>query len=474
MECDLAVLGAGPGGYPAAIRAVQLGATVVCIEEGLLGGVGGTCLNVGCIPTKAMVQSAHAFHEARERMAPLGVKVDGVSLDFDQVQANRRGIVDGVVRGLAGLMKGVGIEVVHGRGRFTGPNTLQVGAEAVHFKSAVIATGSRPSAPPIPGLDDPRCLDSTGMLEVDHVPERLVVLGGGVIGCEFASIFAHFGSHVTIVEMLPNLLGNEDADAVSALERAFKKRGVDVVLGARATRVEPQTDSLRLIYADGNDEEHAVEADRILVSTGRVANVEDLGLEAAGVIAERRRIPVDASMRTNVPHIFATGDVAGNWQLAHTAFREGEVAAENALGHDSLIDYRSTPRCTYTDPEVAAVGLTEAEAREQHGDAVQVGTMPYAAIARAAMYGDRTGFAKVISESRYGELLGMVVVGTQATELINAGVVGIEGEATVETIGDSIAAHPTLGEAVKEAALVALGRPLHIPAPRRRTPAASA
>ena len=308
IECDLAVLGAGPGGYPAAIRAVQLGATVVCVEEGLLGGVGGTCLNVGCIPTKAMVQSAHAFHEARERMAPLGVRVDGVSLDFDQVQANRRGIVDGVVRGLAGLMKGVGIQVVHGRGRFTGPNTLQVGGgEDVHFKSAVIATGSRPSAPPIPGLDDPRCLDSTGMLEVDHVPERLVVLGGGVIGCEFASIFAHFGSQVTIVEMLPNLLGNEDADAVSALERAFKKRGVDVVLGARATRVEPQTDSLRLIYADANDEEHAVDADRILVSTGRVANVEDLGLEAAGVTAERRRIPVDASMRTNVPHIFAAG-----------------------------------------------------------------------------------------------------------------------------------------------------------------------
>ncbi|MDX6526657.1 MAG: dihydrolipoamide dehydrogenase, partial [Gaiellales bacterium] len=187
-----------------------------------------------------------------------------------------------------------------------------------------------------------------------------------------------------------------------------------------------------------------------------------------------RRIPVDGSMRTNVPHIFATGDVAGNWQLAHTAFREGEVAAENALGHDAEIDYRSTPRCTYTDPEVAAVGLTEAEARELHGDAVQVGTMPYAAIARAAMYGDRTGFAKVISESKYGELLGVVVVGTQATELVNAGVVGIQGEATVETIGDSIAAHPTLGEAVKEAALAALGRPIHIPAPRRRAPAPSA
>jgi dihydrolipoamide dehydrogenase len=236
IECDLAVLGAGPGGYPAAIRAVQLGASVVCIEQ---GPVGGTCLNVGCIPTKAMVQSAHGFHEARERLAPLGIVVDGVTLDFPQVQKNRQGIVDGVVKGLGGLMKGVGIQVVQGRGRFTGPNTLQVeGGEEVRFKSAVIATGSRPSEPPIPGLDDAHCLVSTELLEIDHVPERLVVLGGGVIGCEFASIFAHFGSKVTIVEMLPNLIGKEDADAVKALERAFKKRGIEVAVGARATRVE--------------------------------------------------------------------------------------------------------------------------------------------------------------------------------------------------------------------------------------------
>ena len=211
-------------------------------------------------------------------------------------------------------------------------------------------------------------------------------------------------------------------------------------------------------------------ADLVLVATGRVANVEDIGLETAGVTAERRRIPIDAHMRTNVAHIYAVGDVAGNWQLAHTAFREGEIAAENALGHDSAIDYRSTPRCVYTDPEIASVGLSEAQAREQHGDQVVTGTMPYAAIARAAMYGDRTGFVKIIGEQRYGELLGMVAVGTQATELIESGVVGIEAEATLETIGDSIAAHPTLGEAVKEAALVALGRPMHVPgaAPRRR------
>jgi dihydrolipoamide dehydrogenase len=395
------------------------------------------------------------------------VRLGNVDLDFEQVQSNRRGIVDGVVKGLAGLLKGNGIKVVQGHGRFSGPNTLAVeGGEDITFKSAVIATGSRPAAPPIPGIDHPRCIDSTGALELDAVPQRLAVLGGGVIGVEFASIYAQFGSAVTVVEMLPNLIGNEDADAVAGLQRAFRRRGIAVELGARATGVEETDGNLSLRYETAEGENKLLEADVVLVATGRVANVEDVGLEAAGVAAERRRIPVDSHMRTNVPHIYAAGDVAGNWQLAHTAFREGEVAAENALGHASEIDYRSTPRCVYTDPEVASVGLSEAQARELHGDQVVAGTMPYAAIARAAMYGDRTGFVKVIGESRYGEFLGMVAVGTQATELIEAGVVAIEAEATLETVGDSIAAHPTLGEATKEAALVALGRPLHIPAKR--------
>jgi dihydrolipoamide dehydrogenase len=471
MECDLVVIGSGPGGYPAAIRAAQLGASVVVVEEAtLVGGesavVGGTCLNVGCIPTKAMVQSAHAYNDAQGHFAQLGVRLGNVDLDFEQVQSNRRGIVDGVVKGLAGLLKGYGIKVVNGHGRFSGPNALAVDAETISFKAAVIATGSRPAAPPIPGIDHPRCIDSTGALELDAVPQRLAVLGGGVIGVEFASIYAQFGSAVTVVEMLPTLIGNEDADAVAGLQRAFRRRGIAVELGARATGVEESDGNLSLRYETAEGENKLLEADVVLVATGRVANVEDIGLEAAGVAAERRRIPVDSHMRTNVPHIYAAGDVAGNWQLAHTAFREGEIAAENALGHASEIDYRSTPRCVYTDPEVASVGLSEAQAREQHGDQVVAGTMPYAAIARAAMYGDRTGFVKVIGESRYGEFLGMVAVGTQATELIEAGVVAIEAEATLETVGDSIAAHPTLGEATKEAALVALGRPLHIPAKR--------
>jgi dihydrolipoamide dehydrogenase len=475
MECDLVVLGSGPGGYPAAIRAAQLGASVVVVEEAAtVGGeqsvtVGGTCLNVGCIPTKAMVQSAHAYNDAQGHFAQLGVRLGNIDLDFEQVQSNRRGIVAGVVKGLAGLLKGNGIQVVKGRGRFTGANTMAVeGGEDIQFKAAVIATGSRPAAPPIPGIDHPRCIDSTGALELDAVPQRMVILGGGVIGVEFASIYAQFGTAVTVIEMLPNLIGNEDADAVAALQKAFRRRGIGVELGSKATGVEERDGNLALRYETEAGEGKEVEADIILVATGRVANVEDLGLEAAGVTAEKRRIPVDSHMRTNVPHIYAAGDVAANWQLAHTAFREGEVAAENALGHDSEIDYRSTPRCVYTDPEIASVGVSEAQAREAHGDQVVVGTMPYAAIARAAMYGDRTGFVKVIGEARYGELLGMVAVGTQATELIEAGVVGIEAEATLETLGDSLAAHPTLGEATKEAALVALGRPLHIPAPKKR------
>jgi dihydrolipoamide dehydrogenase len=310
------------------------------------------------------------------------------------------------------------------------------------------------------------------MLEIGEVPKRLAVLGGGVIGCEFASIFSRFGSEVTIVEMLDHLIPMEDIDGINALEKAFKKRKITLALGARATRIEEIDGGLRLVYATG-DEETSVEADYLLVATGRGANVEDIGLEAAGVQAERTRIPVDSHMRTNVPHIYATGDVAGNWQLAHTAFREGEVAAENALGHEAEIDYRSTPRCIYTDPEVAGVGLTEAQARERYGDDVAVGTMPYSAIARAAMYGDRTGFVKAMYETKYGEFLGLVAVGTQATELVNIGVVGVEAESTIETIGDSIVAHPTLGEAVKEAALMAIGRPIHMPAPRKRAKAAA-
>jgi dihydrolipoamide dehydrogenase len=326
----------------------------------------------------------------------------------------------------------------------------------------------------VPGLDGPGCVDSTGLLEIAEVPQRIAILGGGVIGVEFASILRHFGSEVTIVEMLEHLIPMEDADASKELERAFKRRGIATHLGARATEVAPGDDGVTLRFEDADGKGGSVAADLVLVATGRGASTAGIGLERAGVQFDPRRgVIADRHMRTNVGHIYAVGDVAGVYQLAHTAFREGEVAAENAMGHDAEMDYSAVPRCVYTDPEVAAVGLTEAQAREQHGDRVVVGRFPFAASGRAQMYGEKTGFAKTIHEDRYGELLGLVIVGIQATELVNAGVIGITAEATIDTIGDSIAAHPTLAEAVKEAALVALGRPIHLPPPRQRAKAAA-
>jgi dihydrolipoamide dehydrogenase len=466
MDVDVAVLGGGPGGYPAAIRACQLGLSVAVIEQGPLGG---TCLNVGCIPTKAWVQSAHAVKDAHTTFAQLGVKVEGVAVDWQQVQANKAGIVDALVSGVGGLLKANGAVVVNGRGRFTSANSIAVeGGETVNFKHAVIATGSRPLRPPVEGIDNPRCLDSTGLLAVPAIPRRLIVLGGGVIGCEFASIFSHLGTEVTIVEFLDHLVANEDADAVAALERAFKKAKIALHLGAKGTRVEDTDDGVTLHFEKGGNAQ-SVTGDLILVATGRGANVDDLGLEAIGVEFDRKGVKADASRRTTVPNIFAVGDVAGYWQLAHTAFREGEVAAENIAGHHAEVT-GAVPRCIYTDPEVAAVGLTEAQARARYGDdKVVTGQFPFAAIARAAMYADRTGFVKTIHETTYGELLGVVVVGINATEIVNAGVIGIDAEATIETVGDSIAAHPTLAEGLKEAALVALGRPIHFPPVRKRS-----
>ncbi len=466
MDVDVAVLGSGPGGYPAAIRACQLGLSVAIIEQ---GNIGGTCLNVGCIPTKAWVQSAHAVKDARGTFKQLGVNVGDVAIDWTQVQANKQGIVDGLVAGVGGLLKANGATVVAGRGSFAGPHTIITDTgETVNFKSAVIATGSFPVRPPIEGIQHPRCVDSTGLLAVTEIPKRLIVLGGGVIGCEFASIFSHLGSEVTIVEFLDHLISNEDQDAIAALERAFRKEKVTLHLSAKGTRVDDTADGMQLVFEKGG-EVQSVTGDLILVATGRAAVVDDLGLEMLGVEYDRTGIRTDEHRRTKIPHIYAVGDVAGYWQLAHTAFREGEVAAENIAGHDAIVQ-GAVPRCVYTDPEIAAVGLTEAQARAEYGDdRIVTGQFPFAAIARAAMFADRTGFVKTIHETTYGELLGVVVVGLQATEIVNAGVIGIDAETTIEAVGDSIAAHPTLAEGLKEAALVALGRPIHFPPARKRS-----
>src|SRR6476660_1079977 len=463
MDCDVAVLGGGPGGYTAAIRAAQLGAKVVCVEQE--PELGGTCLRIGCIPTKAWVQTAHFLHQARDSFGKLGVTVEEPVLDLGRANEWKAAVVKQMTGGVASLLKANGVEWVKGTGRFKDANTLAVeGGEDVTFKSAVVATGSFPLRPPIEGLDSSRCVDSTGLLAQDQVPRRLVVLGGGIIGCEFASIFRRFGAEVTIIEMLPKLIPAEDDDAAKELAKQFGRRGITLHLEKQCTKVEETGDGLRVHFGDGE----TVEADLMLVAVGRGQLVEGLGLEEIGVELDRRKgIAADEHRRTTVPHIYAVGDCAGYWQLAHTAVREGEVAAENAMGHDAVVDNRGVPRPIYTDPEIAGVGLTEAEAREQHGDDVAVGVFPWVANARAAMQNENVGWVKSIHETRYGEFLGLVMVGPHVTDLVEAGVVARDAEATVETVADGMAAHPTLSEAIKEAGLVALGRAIHVPNRKR-------
>ncbi len=463
MECDVAVLGGGPGGYTAAIRAAQLGARTVCIDQA--PELGGTCLRIGCIPTKAWVQTAFGLKEAGETFAKLGVKVGEPSLDFAAANEWKAGVVKQMTSGVASLFKANGVEWVKGTGRFKDANTLAVeGGEDVSFTSAIIATGSFPLRPPIEGLDSSRCVDSEGLLAQTEVPRRLVILGGGIIGCEFASIFQRFGSEVTIIEMLPTLIPAEDADAAKELAKQFGRRGITLHLENQCSKVEESGDGLTVHFGEGE----TVECDLMLVSVGRGPTVEGLGLEGIGVEFDPRKgIAADERRRTTVEHIYAVGDCAGYWQLAHTAFREGEVAAENATGHDAVVDNRGVPRPIYTDPEVAGVGLTEAEAREQYGDDVETGTFPWVANARAVMQNETVGWVKSIHETRYGELLGVVMIGPHVTDLIEAGVVAIDAESTVETVADGMAAHPTLSEAVKEAGLVALGRAIHLPNRKR-------
>jgi dihydrolipoamide dehydrogenase len=463
MDVDVAVLGGGPGGYTAAIRVAQLGAKVACIEKE--PELGGTCLRVGCIPTKAWVQTAFALKEAEESFAKFGVRVGEATLDFGASNAWKAGVVKQMTDGVASLFKANGVEWVKGSGRFSDANTIAVeGGESVSFKNAVIATGSFPLRPPIPGLESPRCVDSTGLLAQEQLPKRLVILGGGIIGCEFASIFHRFGVEVTVIEMLETLIPQEDADASKELAKQFGRRGIALQLGKQCKQVDDDGSQLTIHFGGGE----TVQADLMLVAVGRGPLVEGLGLEEIGVQFDKRKgIAADERRRTTVPHIYAVGDCAGYWQLAHTAFREGEVAAENACGHDATVDNRAVPRPIYTEPEIASVGLTESEAREQYGDDVAVGRFPWVANARAVMQDETVGWVKSIHETRYGELLGLVMVGPHVTDLIEAGVVAIDAEATVETVADGMTAHPTLSEAIKEAGLVALGRAIHIPNKRR-------
>jgi dihydrolipoamide dehydrogenase len=462
---DVLVIGGGPGGYVAALRASQLGARVALVEEQYIGGV---CLNVGCIPTKALLRSAEVYDTVRGAQE-YGIRVEGeAAIDWPAIQKRKERISNLHTRGVAGLLKRAQVTVHEGRGRLAGPR--QGGAFPVEIESAegtlrveagkvILATGARPVYLPLPGFDLPDVLDSTGALALEALPDRLLIVGGGVIGCEFASIYATFGVQVTVVEMLDRLLPMMDAEVSAEVARAFKRNKIESHLGSRANGIEAVGDALRVAFTTPEGE-RTIEVDKVLVSVGRRSNVEDIGLEAAGVRVERG-IPVNERMETNVPGVYAVGDVTGQWWLAHVASAGGVVAAENACGHPRTIDYKAVPSCVFTYPEVASVGLTEEQAREQGYD-VLIGKFPFAANAKASIYGDRQGFVKMVSEAKYGEVLGLHIVGPHASDLILEGGLALSMEATLDEIEATIHAHPTLGETLHEAALAARGIALHV------------
>jgi len=458
---DLAVMGGGPGGYVAAIRASQLGLGVALIERGELGG---TCTNRGCIPTKALLRSAELYRLARAG-EEFGIRAEGLRFDLKAAVARKDRIVSRLAKGIELLLKANGVEVLRGEGRLRAGGVVEVRGERaleVRFEKLIVATGSSPLLLPVPGARSPGVITSDEALGLDEVPKSLVVIGGGAVGLEFASLFNDLGSEVAVLEMMPQILPGEDPEAAEALAKALGRRGVAIETGSRVSSIEDGPGGLKLVRAIRNGEQRSFEGQLVLMAAGRAPNTKGLGLEEAGVeLDPKGRISVDERMETNVPGIFAVGDAVGRQMLAHSAMAEGLIAAENAAGFSSRMDYGAVPRCVYAEPEVASVGLSEAQAKEAHGDVI-VGRFPMLASGRALTLGEREGFVKLVADAEYKAILGAQIVGPNASELIHEIAVAMRSECALECLADVIHAHPTLAEAVKEAALQGLGRALHM------------
>jgi dihydrolipoamide dehydrogenase len=465
-RAQLLVLGGGPGGYTAAFRAADLGLSVTLVErDATLGGV---CTNVGCIPSKALLHVAEVIEQARA-MREHGVDFGEPRLDLERVRAYKDGIVARLTGGLAALARARKVTVVRGSGRFSGPNELRVegpgGVQTLGFEHAIIATGSRPMM--LPGLpSDPRIVDSTGALELSGPPRSLLVVGGGIIGLEMACVYLALGVRVTIVELLDRLLVGVDRDLVRVLEKRLRARCEAIHLGVGVARIEPRADGLFASY-DGPKAPPPRSFDRVLVAVGRRANVEEIGLESLGVtLSPRGFIPVDARMRTNVPHVFAIGDVTGPPQLAHRATHQGKTAAEVIAGHKAAFEPAAIPAIAYTDPEVAWVGLSEEQATSQ-GVAVKKGVFPWSASGRALGMGRGEGTTKLLFSAEDGRLLGAGMAGAHAGELIGEVALAIEMGADAHDLGMTVHAHPTLSETVAFAAEVAAGTVTDVLPPKR-------
>jgi dihydrolipoamide dehydrogenase len=461
---DLVVIGSGPGGYVAAIRAAQLGLRVACVEDQHLGGV---CLNIGCIPTKALLTSALLAKEMKD-VQKHGIIAKDVTLDIGPAQERSRRVADQMQKGVGHLFKKNKVTPIEGFGRLKGKGKVEVEGsdgnktthEAAHI---IIATGSRPRDLPTLKIDEDRIWSSTGALRQSQAPGSLFIVGAGAIGMEFADVYASFGTQVTIVEALDRILPLEDAEVSKFMERVFTKRGMEIHTKARFESAKVGKNGIEVTFTDSKGTSHSRDVDYVLSAVGRVPNSSGLGLETVGVkVNEKGFIVVDELMRTNVPGVYAIGDVAGNQLLAHKASHEGIVCVEHIAGQGhGVVDYGNVPNCTYCDPEVASVGLTEEQAKGEGYD-IEVGKFPWVGIGRAVAAGHTNGFIKIIRDKQYSEILGAHIVGPHATELIAEFVVGRHLESTVEEMERAIHPHPTLSEGVAEAALAALGRPIHI------------
>jgi len=461
---DIVVIGAGPGGYVAAIRAAQLGYSTACVEEGNLGGV---CLNIGCIPTKALLESA-AMISHLGHAKDFGITVGEVKTDLAQAVKRSRQVSERLVKGIGFLFKKNKVTHLAGRGRLAGKGKVEVTGkdgkqQTVTAKHVIVATGSRPRDLPFLKIDHERVWDSTDAMLAQSPPKTLAIVGAGAIGCEFADVYAAFGTQVTIIEVAERILPLEDRDCSAVVEKSYRKRGMTVLTGTKLEKAEIGKDSVKLTVKTPKGETQTIEAERVLSAIGRAPLVEDIGLDAAGVkLDERGFIKIDRQMKTNVEGIYAIGDVAGPPLLAHKGSHEGVQCVEAIHGDPHAgIDYGNIPNCTYCHPEVASVGLTEEQAREKGFD-VEVGTFPWTANGRALTAGETEGFVKVIRDKKYSELLGAHIVGPHATELIAEFVVGRHLESTAEEIDRAMHPHPTLSEAIGEAALASLGHALHI------------
>ncbi|MGM8214319.1 dihydrolipoyl dehydrogenase [Bacillaceae bacterium W0354] len=460
VEVDTLVVGAGPGGYVAAIRAAQLGQKVTIVDKGNLGGV---CLNVGCIPSKALISAGHRFEQAKNS-EDMGIVAEKVSVNFDKVQEWKGQVVGKLTGGVEGLLKANKVDIVKGEAYFVDSNTVKImdekQSQTYKFNNCIIATGSRPiELKPFPYSE--RVLDSTGALNLKEIPKKMVVIGGGYIGTELGGAYASFGTEVTILEGTKDILGGFEKQMTQLVKKRLKGKGVEIITEAMAKGVEETKDGVKVSY-EVKGEEKTVEADYLLVTVGRRPNTDEIGLESVGIeMTDRGLIKIDKQCRTSVNNIYAIGDIVEGPPLAHKASYEGKIAAEAISGEKSEIDYLGIPAVVFSDPELASVGYSEQEAKDA-GYEVKAAKFPFAANGRALSLNDTDGFVKLITRKSDGLVIGAQVAGPNASDIIAELGLAIEAGMTAEDLALTIHAHPTLGEAVMEAAEVALGMPIHI------------